>query len=138
MRRQERRQPWRLSRARNWPDSVAYIQITNDRDCLSPDTLMPHYKEEHGYWWDAREAMKAAFTLRSLWKECKYVTFSENDTDETDDNLIAMAQSIYDKATKCEVCGALIEYELYMVEDSLICGEYCAEKLAEMDGAQVS
>ena len=129
-----KREPWRISRANDYYSKDHFIQITNDRDCMNTGTLSPLYTIEGKWWWDVREALKAAFELRKLWKQCQYIQLDGPTVDDLsehtvkDAELVAQAQLIYEVADKCDVCGELIEYTEYWLDESetRVCSDHCA------------
>jgi hypothetical protein len=144
---------WFVSRQRYWPDGDLMVEIAGGgRDYSNPDMFSPKYPGEGKEYADPREAVKAALTIRDLWK--KDAPDEEIGVDEgctggwtmpfdgsDDDTLIAWAEKEYADLEKCALCGKILpaKRERWQANDwsgEEYCSEDCARIVSEDEAEQ--
>jgi hypothetical protein len=138
-------------------DYCVEIQL-GGRDCAGPDMLVEKYRSlgEGKEFDDVREATEAAIKIRDVWQkhldapqledEAKKVIIGMGNSmgmgvgveEDTDKNLRARAQKIFDKMPKCDECGGFRGTESFGHDFSLtvndkedrypFCSEGCCDK----------
>jgi hypothetical protein len=112
-------------------------------DYANPDMLVEKYAGEGQEYKDPREALEAALSIAKQWKQDKpelVINIAHGFTGgytmpfepDSEDQLKAWAQEIYESLKKCDHCGDVMGKEVWHVTDDPDLGDFCSENCANL------
>lgn len=139
-----------VSRQVVWPEGSRVVEVVSPgMDHAGPDMLVDHFKSlgEGKEFVDPREALEAALAVRDAWQakstaedeDTVQVNFLGHD-EETDEELSALAETMFEKMPKCDHCGDPLgpkrdQYTNYETGEKY-CSENCAQAAADFEEEQ--
>lgn len=139
---------WFISRQCYWGGEEPYVVeiARGGRDYANPDMYVAKYPGEGEEYGDPREAAKVALDVAKRWKLDEpgkrigvaygYTGgYTMPFTPSSEDEIMAWAQSTYEKLPKCDMCGVLLPEESKQWTDNhgecRFCSDYCMSKSME-------
>jgi len=130
-----------VSRQVVWPDGNRVVEVVSPgMDHAGPDMLVDHFKSlgEGKEFADPREALEAALAVRDAWQakstaedeDTVQVNFMGHD-EETDEELHAIAETMFEKMPKCDNCGDPLGRERDQYKNRETGEKYCSENCAQ-------